>query len=92
MQWRYYKNSTNEHSKRDLLRELSLQKVHPNEFYKFKFIASKLLNSHAPLEEKYIRCNQAAFVNRELRKAIMARTRLPNKLRKFNCSVNQLTY
>ena len=52
IQYRDYKNFTNEHFRRDLLRELSFQNVQPNEFDKFKFIASKLLNSHASLKEK----------------------------------------
>ena len=64
IQYRDYKNLTNELFRRDLLRELSFQNVQPNEFDKHKFIASKLLNSHAPLREKYIRCNQAVFMNK----------------------------
>ena len=36
----------------DLLRELSFQNIQPNELDKLKFIASKLLNSHAPLRDK----------------------------------------
>ena len=83
---------TNEHLRRALLRELSFPNVQPNEFDKFKSIASKLLNSHAPLNKKYIRCNQAMFMIKELRKAIMTRPRLLNKLRKFNCPENQLAY
>ena len=41
---------------------------------------------------KYVKCNQAAFMNKELRKDIMAQTRLFNKLRKFNCAEYQLGY
>ena len=48
-----------------------------------KFVASKLLNYHAPLKEKYIRGNQTAFMNKELLKAILTRTRLLYKLRKL---------
>ena len=92
IQYRDYKNFTNKHFRRDLLRELSFQNVQPNEFDEFKFIASKLLNSHATLKEKYIRYNQAVFMNKQLRKVIMTRTRLLNKLRKFNCPENQLAY
>ena len=80
MQQRDYKNFTNEHFSRDLILELPFQNVQLNELDKFKFIASKFLNSHAPLKEKYIRCNQAAFMNKELRKAIMTRTHLFIKL------------
>ena len=54
-----YMNFTNEHFRRDLLRELSFQNIEPNEFDEFKFIDSKQLNPHAPLKEKYIRCNPA---------------------------------
>ena len=43
-------------------------------------------------KERYIRCSQAVFMNKELCKAIMTRTRLFNKLRKFNCPDNQLAY
>ena len=75
-----------------LLRELSFQNVQPNEFDEFKFIASKLLNSHAPQKEKYIRCNQAVFMNKKLRKVIIKRTWLLNKLRTFNCPENLLAY
>ena len=49
-------------------------------FYKFKYIASKLLNSHAPLKENYIRFNQAAFMNKEFRKSIMTRTLIKETL------------
>ena len=66
----------------------SFPNFQPNDFDKFKLIASKLFNSHAPLKEKYIRRNQAVFMNKELREAIMTRTRLLNKLRKINCPEN----
>ena len=92
IQYRNYKNFTNKHFSRDLLHKLPFQNVWPNEFDKFKIIASKLLNYHAPLKEKYIRCNQAVFMNKQLCKAIMTCTHLLNKLRKFNCPENQLVY
>ena len=92
IQYRDYKKFTNEHFRTDRLRELSFENVQPNEFDKFEFIASKLLNSHAPLKEKHIRCNQAAFMNKEVCKIIMTRMGLFNKLRKFNCPENLLAY
>ena len=66
-QYTDYENFTNDYFRRDLLRELSFQNVQPNEFDEFKFIASKLLNTHAPLKEKYITSNHAALLNKELR-------------------------
>ena len=58
IQQKDYKNFTKEHFRSDFLRELPFQNFQPNEFDKFKFIASKLLNFHAPLKKKYIRCNR----------------------------------
>ena len=92
IQYRDYKNFTSELFRRDPLRELYFQNIEPNEFDKLKFIASKLLNFYAPLKEKYIRCNQVLFKNKELCKAIMTRTHLLNKLKSFNCPENQLLY
>ena len=92
IQYRDYKNFSSELFRRGPLQELSFQNIEPNEFDKLKFIASKLLNFDAPLKEKYIRCNQALIKNKKLRKAIMTRTHLLNKLRTFNCPENQLIY
>ena len=39
-----------------------------------------------------MRCNQAVFMNKELHKSIMTRTRLLNKLKNFISSENHLTY
>ena len=36
-----------------------------------------------PLKEKYIRCNQAVFMNKELCKGIMTQVRLFNKLKQI---------
>ena len=48
MQYRDSNDFSNKDFRRDLLRELSFQNVQPNELDEFKFITSKLLNSHAP--------------------------------------------
>ena len=40
----------------------------------------KVLNKHAPLKCKYIRANEGSFMNKELRKAIMVRSKLRNRL------------
>ena len=76
----------------DLLQELSIQNVHPGEFEKFKYISSKVLNTHAPIKEKHVRCNQSPFMSKQLRKAIMTRTRLLNKYRKDNSAGNLFAY
>ena len=35
----------------DLLQELSIQSVHPEEFEKVRYTSSKVLNTHAPIRE-----------------------------------------
>ena len=44
------------------------------------------------MKEKYIRRNQAPFVNKSVRKAIMVRTQLLSKFRKENSFINELEY
>ena len=44
----------------------------------FTKIFIETLNKHAPIKKKYIRLNQANFVTKGLRKAIMLRSRLSN--------------
>ena len=68
----------------DFLKELSLSKLQKEDFDKFKFIVNNLLESHAPMKENYIRRNQAPFMNKSVRKAIMVRTQLLHKFRKKN--------
>ena len=52
-----------------LLKELSLSNLQNGDFDRFKFIVNSLLESHAPMKEKYIRRNQAPFMNKSVRKA-----------------------
>ena len=35
----------------DLLQELSIQSVHPEEFEKVRYTSSKVLNTHAPIRK-----------------------------------------
>ena len=45
----------------DLLKELSVSNLENGDFDRFKFIVNNLLESHATMKEKYIRCNQAPY-------------------------------
>ena len=47
---------------------------------KFKNTVSSVLNKHNPKKAKYIRSNNCNFITKELRKAIMTRSELRNKL------------
>ena len=44
------------------------------------------------MKEKYIRRNQACFMNKSVRKAIMVWTELLKKFRKENSFINELEY
>ena len=91
IKYRDYKNFNNITFRMDLLKELSLSKLQKGDFDKFKFVVNNLLESHAPMKEKYIRRNQAPFMNKSVRKAIMVRTQLLNKFRKENSFINELS-
>ena len=41
-------------------------------------IAINVLERHAPLKYKYVRANEGPFMNKELRKAVMLRSKLRN--------------
>ena len=92
IKYRDYKNCINITFRMDLLKELFLSKLQKGDFDKFKFLINNLLESHDPMKEKCLRCNQAPFINKTVRKAIVVRTHLLNKFRKENWFINELTY
>ena len=49
---------------------------------------SRILDKYAPLKNKTIRGNNAAFMNKELRNALMKRSRLRNKFNKHKTDEN----
>ena len=79
IQYRDFNHNDNASFRADLLQELSIQNTHPEKFEKFKYISSKVLNTHARIKEKHVRSNQSPFMKKHLRKTIMTRTRLLNK-------------
>ena len=51
-----------------------------------------VLERHAPLKQKYTRANQAPFMNKELQKAIMLRSKLHNRLNKLKTKQANMDY
>ena len=92
IQYRDFSHCDNASLRADLLQELSLKNVLPGEFEKFKYISSKVLNIHAPIKEKHVRCNQSPFMSKQLRRTIMTRTHLLSKCRKNNSAGNLFAY
>ena len=50
------------------------------------------LNKHAPMKTKYLRANNSPFMNKELTKAIMVRSRLKNKSLKLKTTEAREAY
>ena len=92
IQYKDFNHFHNTSFRADLLQELSLKNILPGEFEKFKYTSSKVLNIHDLIKEKHVRCNQSPFMSKQLRKAIMSRTCLLNKYRKYNSAENLFAY
>ena len=58
----------------------------------FEMIFIYLLDAHAPMKTKYIRANNAPFMNKVLSKAVMTRSRLRNKYLKCPSNDNKVNY
>ena len=51
-----------------------------------------IFNEHAPLKKRYVRANQAPFMNEKLSKEIMTRSCLNNKFLKTKTDANRKAY
>ena len=49
------------------------------EFDRFKTALDEAIQRYAPIKKRYVRANQALFMNRKINKEIMKRSRLRNK-------------
>ena len=48
------------------------------EFDVFKVVLNEAIQKHAPIKQRYVRANQAPFINKTINKEIMKRSRLRN--------------
>ena len=58
----------------------------------FKEIALEVLNKHAPIKNKSVRGNNGKFMTKELRSAIMNRSKLRNEYLKDKKNDNKIAY
>ena len=65
----------------DVLSKFDIVNITNDEFMS---IFQAVFNKHAPLKFKYVRANESPFMTKELRKAIMLRSKLKNQLNKDN--------
>ena len=89
IKYRDYKKFNSITFRMDLLKKLSLSKLHNGDFDKIKFTVNNFLEFQAPMKETFIRSNQVPFVSKSVRKAIIVRTQLLNKFKKENSFINE---
>ena len=68
-----YKNFSNDKFRNDLLNELIRSKIETSTLDIFVHTVLKVLSKIAPVEKCYIRANEAPFMNKVLKKAIIKR-------------------
>ena len=90
--YRKYSSFSSEKYREDLVRELSEVNFKDNSISQFLETCVNVLNKHAPRKKKFLRGNHSPFMNRELSKAIMTRTRFRNKFLKNRSDANRAIY
>ena len=74
--------TSNQQFQTELVQELNENNVGACQFDFFQTISLGLLNKLSPSKKKTLRNNQSSFITKEVRKAIMTRSRLRNKFLK----------
>ena len=60
--------------------ESALSRFSQISFRIFKSTVDNILQKHAPIKKRYVRANQASFINSKIHKEVMTRTPLRNTL------------
>ena len=74
------------------MEELNKSFISVLDLAKFNACALKVLNKEAPIKKKLITVNEARFMMRKLKKAIMVRSRLRNTFLKHPTNENKKSY
>ena len=72
----------------DLRSNLAKSSEAYSEYEHFNSVIEEVLNNRVPLKQKYLRANDAPFMTKTLRKAIMLRSQLRNRLNRHKTSEN----
>ena len=62
------------------------------EFDIFKAVLNQAIQKHAPIKQRYVRANQAPFINKTINKEIMKRSRLRNKFLNTKSDIDRKVY
>ena len=90
--YRNYKKFNNVHFKNDLQTCLDETPKNGSNFGKFQELFIQTLNIHAPIKTKFIRANEASYMTKLLRKAIMTRSRLEHKYLSSKLVVDKIRF
>ena len=90
--YRNCKCFNNENFRNYLVYGISMKGFHDISCEEFETLFMMTLNTHAAMKIKYIRANNSPFMNNELPKAIMVRSRLRKKYLKSNTTESRDAY
>ena len=92
--YRSYKNFSNEVFMADFQNRISQVTSENNdlEFDIFKAVLNQAIQKHAPIKQRYVRANQAPFINKTINKEIMKRSRLRNKFLNTKSDIDRKAY
>ena len=76
----------------DLSYALFLRVLSITTYDEFKDIYLEILNLHCPMKLKYVRGNNATFMNKDLSRAFMCRSKLKNQFNKNPTEANKILY
>ena len=92
LNYRNYKRFDNTSFHNDLMYEISKIGLNAITCEQFENIFMETLNKHAPSKTRYVRANNSPFMNNDIYKAIMVRSRLRNKHLKLNTVESKNAY
>ena len=91
IRYRNYKKFNNEVFINDLEEQFSENNEFLN-FESFKRIVDKTLDKYTPIKKRYVRANQAPFMNKRINKEIVKRRRLRNKFLNTKSDIDRRAY
>ena len=87
-----YKNFSNELFRKDITRKIEDEHTNNMRLDKLQQTFLDILDKHAPVKHKYLRANQASFMNKTLQHSVMKRSMLKNKFLKYRTPENWEAY
>ena len=94
MTYRNYKHFSNEASMLDVKSSIIQMTSENNDlqFDRLKTALDEAIQRHAPIKKRYVRANQAPFINKKINKEIMKRSRLRNKFLNTKSDIDRKAY